>query len=162
MKKLLLALLMVSAAVQIPMTSAVGASGTDIAKGRGTTFFGDPFDFSATASFNDLGAKGSARLGLGVGAIEETLSGPVTCLRVAGNVAVVGGAITDINPPSASLAVYRSYVIFASDSGKFGAGPDTLFYQFSTSLPPPDGACPVPLVGPPISSGEIVIQDTIA
>ena len=41
MKKLLLALLMVSAAVQIPMTSAVGASGTDIAKGRGTTFFGD-------------------------------------------------------------------------------------------------------------------------
>ena len=97
-----------------------------------------------------------------MGAIEETLSGPVTCLRVAGNMAVVGGAITDINPPSASLAVYRSYVIFASDSGKFGAGPDTLFYQFSTSLPPPDGACPVPLVGPPISSGEIVIQDTIA
>ena len=158
----LFALLAVVAAVQLTSTPSMAASGGDVAKGRGTTFFGDPFDFSATASFNDLGARGSARLGTAFGAIEEIASGNVTCLRVTGSLAVVGGAITDINPPNAAMAGLHSYIISATDSGKFGTGPDTLTYGFFTAPPPPDGACPTSASGLPISTGNVVIQDTIA
>ena len=160
MKKLFV--LVAAAALFLPASTAVGASGNDVAKGHGTTIFGDSFAFSATANFNDTGARGSVRLDTAIGATAYTIYGDVTCLRVAANTASIAGIITNINPPSAFLGADRSFVVQASDSGKFGSVPDTVFYTFSASLAPPDGACPASLLGPVISTGDIVIEDAIS
>ena len=161
MKKLVVVLLVVAAAL-FATASAVAASGSDVAKGHGTTFFGDPFDFSATASFSDVGARGSVRLDTAPGATEYTFYGNVTCLRVVGNLAVIGASVTNISPPVAAFGTVRSVLLWASDGGKFGSTPDTMTWVSSSSPAPPDGACPGPLAAPPISSGDIVISDAIS
>jgi hypothetical protein len=161
MKKLLF-VLGATAAMLLPVATAGASSGNDVAKGHGTTFFGDPFAFSATANFNDTGARGSVRLDTAVGAIEETIYGDVTCLRVAGGLASIAGFITDISPPNAAIAHFKSFVVQTSDSGKFGSSPDTVVYSFFDSPPPPDGACPTPSAGLFISSGDVVVQDAIS
>src|SRR5437867_74222 len=116
MKKL--CVLVAAAALFLPASTAVGASGNDVAKGHGTTFFGDSFAFSTTANFNDTGARGSVRLDTAIGATEYTIYGDVTCLRVAGQTASIAGIITNVNPPSAIFAADQSFLVEAFDSGK--------------------------------------------
>jgi hypothetical protein len=143
--------------------SATGASGNDVAKGHGTTTFGDSFAFSATANFNDTGAHGSVRLDTALGAQEVTFYGDVTCLRVVGNTASIAGNVTNISPPIAFYGNIKSFVVQATDGGKFGSVADTVYYGLLTTPAPPDGACPAPSpANVPISTGDIVIGDAIS
>jgi hypothetical protein len=143
--------------------AASGASGSDVAKGHGTTFFGDAFAFSATANFNDTGARGSVRLDTAIGAQAVTFYGDVTCLRVLGNTASIAGTVTNISPPVAVFGNTKSFVVQATDGGKFGSAPDTVYYQFFSTPAPPDGVCPAPApLNIPISTGDIVIVDAIS
>ena len=157
--KRLLAIALTGATLLLAPASATGASGSDVAKGHGTTFFGDSFAFSATAAFNDTGARGSVQLDTANGATEETFYGDVTCLRVVGNMASIVGNITNVSPPAAVYSSFRSFIIQTSDGGKFGTTADTVTYGFSTSVAAPDGFCPTPTVGFPITTGDVVITD---
>jgi hypothetical protein len=157
--------LLVVGAVFLFLTPVVAdaAPAGDLAKGRGIDFFGPPFSFRASSNFNGTDPNGTVRLGFntGPGGLTE-FYGDVTCLRVAAGLASIGGRVTKIDPPAASLGSIQSFVIQTSDAGKFSPAPDTVTYGVSSAPPPPATGCPVPTGGLPLTSGDIVIQDALS
>lgn len=137
----------------------------DSVKGHGTNFSGQGFAFSATSTATGFDAQGSVRLDFGTVQGTVTISGDVTCLDVVGGTAAspatatIWGRITRVQPPSNNLAQFPTFVVSATDSGKFGSGFDTEIHGVSSAPPPPDGACPSSFTGSPISSGDIVIEN---
>jgi hypothetical protein len=160
MKRMLLMLLL-GAFLVVPAAAEAGAN-RDVAKGNGRDFFGPQFYFSATSS--PLGTDPSGRVALGfLGTGQEvTFYGQVTCLRVLGGGAAIGGRVTRIEPPVALFTGTQSFLIQAFDSGKFATFADTVQYSVSTAPPPPEAGCPFPTFFTfPIGEGEIIVQDDV-
>jgi hypothetical protein len=81
-----------------------------------------------------------------------TIGGPVTCLRVTGNDALIG--FTDVM----SGAGFGPSVIHVIDNGSSGSPPDEFF---SDPIPTTCGAVPNGLHGGPLASGDIVVHDAV-
>ena len=147
----------------VPAGAQAAPPGTDQAKGRGVDFFGPPFSFRAKSNFNGTNPEGTVALTFNSGpGAATTFYGDVTCLRVLGSVASIGGAVTRIDPPQAALGGIQSFVIFTSDAGKFSPSPDTVTYGVSSSPPPPATGCPTPSPGLPLTGGDILIEDALS
>jgi len=134
----------------------------DSAKGR-VNQFGVIWDFSATSTATGFNASGSVRITVQNADPNQVYTGQVTCLRVVGATATtpatafIGGVITTAPPGSFA----SSFVITASDSGKFANAPDTFNGFVTSSPPPPDGGCPTSGFGSPVADGEVIINNAL-
>jgi len=118
----------------------------------GTAGFGDP-QFGVTASVDaHSGPSGENATGTATfGARQTFFGGPVTCLNVTGNRAVIGGDSAFVGP--------EGYLFLVVDNSATGA-PDL----FGILFPPPAEApttCPSNLDVPlqPATSGDLVVHD---
>jgi hypothetical protein len=114
-------------------------SGTlvDFARGTGTAEFQgglvpSTFDFDVTSGPAGEAAAGFATL---TSAIGETFSGPATCLRVSGNLAVF--EVDNQNPANAA----RDVVVFVGDFGALGV-PERDSFNFDLIGGVADANCP--------------------
>jgi hypothetical protein len=162
MRHLFLKIMIALAAVMAFSGVAAGAN-TDLAKGTirnapilvSTSLGGTDLVFTARSNFNGFDATGSAKFTSAAADPNPVINGDVTCLRVAVNVATIGGVVTDVRGGS---TFFNSFLIFAMDSGKFAATPDTWSVFLFTSATPPDCATAAPgLI--PLADGEIIVQD---
>lgn len=94
------------------MPAAASAATTDFAYGAGITTAGTPLAFSARSAADGSNPAGRAILG----GIFGNSEGPVTCLRVQGNVAAIGFRVDRSSVPS---QVGKSYVGYLQDNGTF-------------------------------------------
>ena len=118
----------------------------------GTAGFGDP-QFGVTASVDaHSGPSGENATGTATfGARQTFFGGPVTCLNVTGNRAVIGGDSGFVGP--------EGYFFVVVDNSATGA-PDL----FGILFPPPADApttCPANLDVPlqPAASGDLIVHD---
>jgi hypothetical protein len=163
-KKLTLLTFPVAAFLVVAFAPSIVLAGPnqDTAKGR-VNQFGTLWDFSAKSSATGFNASGSVRVTQANSDPNQVFTGEVTCLRVVAATATtpatafIGGVIT--NAPPGSFA--SSFVITASDSGKFSNVPDTFNGFVSSSPPPPDGGCPTSGFGSPVADGEIIIDNAL-
>ena len=143
-------------------TLAGAAPGGDSTSGN-VTQFGARLDWSARSTATGFNARGNARVTFTNSDPNDTYAGEVTCLRVVGGtasapaMASIGVLITQA-PPGSFIS---SMTIFTSDDGKFSQTPDTATFGFSSGPPPPDGACPTPFAGSPVTQGEVVINNAL-
>ena len=88
------------------------------------------------------------------------IKGRVTCLSVLGNEATISGDVTDVQGFTSETTI-RSFLIRASDAGKFSPTADAVTYTFSSNPPGPEPSCIAGFtITPfPIFSGEIVVKD---
>jgi parallel beta-helix repeat protein len=84
----------------------------DFAYGAGVSTAGTPFAFSARSASDGTSPAGRAILG----GIFGNAEGPVTCLRVQGNLAVIGYRIERASVPS---LIGKGYVGYLQDNGAF-------------------------------------------
>jgi hypothetical protein len=161
MRRLLVSLTL--AAIALLALPALASAQNDVARGSGFTLFSFPqqFSFNAQSNFNGSEPSGSVSFTDTNTDPNQTFKGRVTCLSVVGNVATMSGPITDVQGFPV-FGVVNSFVLTATDTGKFGVTPDLVRY-FTTSAPPaPAPTCVTftGFVGQPIQSGEIVIKDS--
>jgi hypothetical protein len=90
----------------------------------------------------------------GVGAAD--IRGVVTCLRVVGNRAAIGGEITQARGDNPFLEVGDGVLIYVADNGEPGTANDGL-ELFSQAAPPT--VCPPPGATAPITGGNYVVHD---
>jgi hypothetical protein len=96
----------------LALPAVASAATTDFAYGAGVSTLGTPFAFSARSA-----ADGSAPAGRAIlGSIFGNSEGPVTCLRVQGNVAAIGYRIERSSVPS---MIGKGYVGYLQDNGAF-------------------------------------------
>jgi hypothetical protein len=96
---------------------------------------------------------------------DEELSGRVTCLNVAGNVAVVGVVIDNASsniPPEPGSTPVTHLLFLLVDNGLPGAARDTM--AFAGGGDPLGSSCQwftgAPTTGFPLSDGDIAVVDT--
>ena len=153
-----------AAVVAAALPALAGAAPAGDSTSGNVTFSGSKLDWRARGTATGLNATGTARVIFTNTDPDQTYSGEVTCLRVVAATATtpatasVGVLLTDTPP---GQGIFQSMVIFASDSGKFSPVPDTAASQITTAPPPPDGGCPTPFAGSPVSQGEVVINNEI-
>jgi hypothetical protein len=141
---------------------AAASSGRDLTAGTGLVEspFGGTFAIHVNATSLD-GADARGRFFLdfdipGFGAFKE--HGDVTCHKVAGNVATVGGAFDEpvfFGP----AGPFQGVLIFIEDNGEPGSGRDRLSFA-ETAVPPLD--CPIMEPRFPITQGNFVVHDRLA
>ena len=143
--------------------ATLAAPNQDSAKGR-VNYFGQMWDFNANSTATGFNADGTVKITTTNTDPNQTFWGEVTCLRVVGATAttpataVVAGVITKAPPGSFA----SSFVINASDSGKFASAPDGFTGFLSSAPPPPDGNCPAPSTFvSPVTDGEVIIHNTL-
>lgn len=116
-------------------------------------------DFSARSTSTGNQPRGSARLKFNFG---QEYSGDITCLRVEGAtqttpaIATMWVEVTRSTPGSS----VRSFLIAASDSGKFSGAPDMANWLTLTSAPAPD-VCPDVAPFSPVANGEVTITNAL-
>jgi hypothetical protein len=123
-------------------------------------FNAQSWDVSARSNFNGTQPSGYWRFTSTSSDPNVTATGEVTCLVVLDNVATVGGIVTGIK---GGTFFFNAVLLFMSDSGKFGTGPDLFSNQFLV-LPPgqmPNCATPAPFLQPVID-GEVIVQDALS
>jgi hypothetical protein len=81
-------------------------------------------------------------------------AGSVTCLRVAGNQAVIGGEVEDSQNPL--IPEGSGIVIELVDNSRLGVGPDRVERHF-TETPPT--SCPAPSSSFAVDGGGFVVRD---
>ena len=96
----------------LALPAASSAATADFAYGAGVSTAGTPFAFSARSGPDGASPAGRAILG----GIFGNAEGPVTCLRVQGNLAVIGYRIERSSVPS---MVGKGYVGYLQDNGAF-------------------------------------------
>jgi parallel beta-helix repeat protein len=123
----------------LALPAAASAATTDFAYGAGVSGVGTPFGFSARS-----GADGSSPSGRVIlGGIFGNSEGPVTCLRVQGNVAAIGYRVEKSSVPS---LVGKGFVVYMQDNGPFlnaeavDKGDAGQVAQAPTSCPAPTAA----------------------
>ena len=161
LKSISLAAVVITGAI-LTSGSGLAAPGGDSARGRVDT--GSlTVVFRAASSATGFNASGDFRLTNRGTDPDQVYTGEVTCLRVIAATAttpataVIGGVITSA-PAGASVS---SFLITASDPGKFSTSPDTFGFFLSSAPPPPDGGCATPSFMSPVSDGEIIIENAI-
>jgi hypothetical protein len=147
----LLSVLVAGALCCVPALAAAQTPDQDFV--AGTSRFGDP-QFGVTASIDaHSGPSGEDATGTATfGARQTFFGGPVTCLTVTGNRAVIGGDSAFVGP--------AGYLFVVVDNSATGL-PDL----FGLLFPPPADApttCPSDLDVPlqPASSGDLIVHDT--
>lgn len=116
------------------------------------------WDVSARSNFNGTEPSGSFRFEDRNQDPNFVISGEVTCLQVAGNVALVGGVVTDVRGGTTNVNAVQ---IAMTDSGKFGTTPD-LFGAFFTIFPPgTPPPCPSNIFQGPVIEGEVIVRDAL-
>jgi hypothetical protein len=116
----------------------------DSATGSGGTVAVPSFHFSAQSDPAGNDVKGTIRI--------NQVVAEVTCLRVVGNTAVIGGDITK----GTAVPGADGLIVFATDSGQPQGQGDT--FALATA---PDGpaVCPTPIPGSPLQNGDITVYD---
>jgi hypothetical protein len=152
-----LTLLLLSAAVAFALA---GSANADFAAGGGKTVT-DIFNLAAHGGPLGENAYGHMHARDNPSApIEFEFRGDVTCMRVIGNNAVVGGPIThfeQVGFPNPQL--YHGFTFYVTDNSMLGI-PDAISYQFVLFAPPP--VCPLPssvLTIFPVTQGNVVVRD---
>lgn len=157
-----LSLVLALAATVLLAVPAFASAQNDVARGSGVFSFSsfNHFSFNAQSNFNGTGASGSASFTNPNTDPNQTIKGRVTCLSVVGNEATISGDVTDVQGFTFETTI-RSFVIRATDSGKFGVTPDLVNYVFLSTPAPPEPSCAASFTFTPfpIFSGEIVIKD---
>ena len=119
--------------------------------------------FDAQSNATGFDASGRVRFTNRSTDPNQVFSGEVTCLRVIAATAttpltaVIGGVITDA-PPGSPVA---SFIITATDQGKFATAADTFGFSLSTAPPPPDGGCSLPSFTSPVADGNVIIENAL-
>jgi len=155
MRRTHLAFLLASAlSVGIP-ASAFAVEGDQV-DGRGVDFIGGKFTFTSSATGAADRANGSFKYTVTNNDPNGRILGNVTCQRIVGNAAVLGGVITSSNVPFNSVG--QPFQVFVNDEAKPGDGADD-FNWFASG---PVGAPPVCGVSSQfeanIQDGDIVID----
>jgi hypothetical protein len=134
-----------------PNVSGAQAPTGDSVVGHGVAPYNGIKDFEVDAHSGPSGESPSGTYFYGDGFLG--LNGPVTCLSVTGNRAVVGGQGT--NPIDGSPIGLVAVIV---DNGP--VGPDTLQTQVTPTVP---FICPAGLLGTaaPLSSGDFVVVDAL-
>ena len=142
----------VAAALVSPSVSGAQAPAGDSVGGTGVAPYNGIKQFNVDAHSGPSGESPSGTYQYGDGFIG--LQGPVTCLSVTGNRAVVGGQAT--SPLGGSLIGVVAVIV---DNG--AAGPDTLQAAMVPTVPL---VCPAGLPGTPapLTSGNFVVFDAPA
>lgn len=122
-------------------------------------FNNNHWDISARSNFNGTQPSGSWRLTVLNQDPNLVVSGEVTCLQVLGNVAFVGGIVTNVR---GGTTLANTMWAAMTDSGKFGTTPDLFTAFLVTSSPDQLGACPPNTLAPqPVIDGEVIVQDAL-
>jgi hypothetical protein len=137
-------------------TAARANHGKDYAKGT-VIQTGQKWDFSATSSFNGNNPQGQIRFTNTTSDPNFVVTAEVTCLGVLNNVAEIVGEVTRAHGPGFTTVTF--VVINATDSGKFGTGPD--LFNASFGVGPTPATCPAGPGFSPVTDGEIVIHDSL-
>jgi hypothetical protein len=137
-----------------------GSANADFAAGGGKTVT-DIFNLSAHGGPLGENASGQTHAkGNPSGPIDFEIRGDVTCMRVIGNTAVIGGPLTHFEQAGfPNINLYHGYTFYVTDNSMLGI-PDAISYQFVTAVPPP--VCPLP--SPvftifPLMQGNVVVRD---
>ena len=166
---LLLSLALVGA-VEIGVASATHSEGegpnNDFVRGTVTTGTGAKFHVNATSRLSGEDPKGHfyAEIKEGTPPRQFDFSGEVTCLRVEGNQAVVGGVVTKTkgdfpsNPPEGS-----GFLIRIADNGEPNQLEPSQPPDFVSGIPVPGGGvpdvCPDQSTTNPTERGNFVVHD---
>jgi len=160
---IVLALVMEMVLVSIPDSSSAQNNGTDkaVAHIDITTFGPNQWDVSARSNFNGTQPTGSWRFTNSNADPNIVVSGEVTCLQVAGNVALVGGIVTEVRGTTTTA---NGFVAEMTDSGKFATAPDTFgAFLFVSSPTLVAGACPPTgfVFTQTVVDGEVIVVDAL-
>lgn len=143
------------------VSPAFAGAANDVARGHGTIFTTQAFDFNAQSNFN--GTLPSGKLTITFTNTDPNLKyvGDVTCLSVIDNKAAFSGNIKSVNPQRAG-ETSRSYFAVAEDNDKPGDGKDQFAYTFLGTPPPPPPSCTAfQLTAFPIDNGDIIVNDVL-
>ena len=91
--------------------------------------------------------------------VEFDVEGEVTCLRVLGNMAVVGIRNTKLEAAGYSISAFPGTIQYVTDGALLGI-PDAISYQFPITTVPT--VCPIPSIAFtifPMTQGNFVVQD---
>lgn len=148
--------LLLASALAVAIPASVFAIEGDQVDGRGVDFGGGKFTFSSTATGAADRANGSFRYTNPNTDPNERVLGNVTCQRIIGNWASVGGVITSSNSPF--FLVGSPFQIVVNDDAKPGDGFDDFFW-FSSGQPGMPPVCQAPFeFEQNIRDGDIVID----
>ena len=145
------------------LPAIAGAAPPGDSSSGNVTFSGVRIDWSARSTNTGLNARGNGRVTFTNNDPNVTYAGDVTCLRIVGATATtpamvsVGVLVTQAPPGS----FVQSLLFFGSDAGKFSSVPDTATWSTSSAPPPPDGGCPAPFAGIPVTQGQVVITNEL-
>ncbi len=129
----------------------------DLATGTGTVFFQIPSgpvrqDHHVNAKSGPLGESPRGHFFIHSGGTVD-IRGDVTCLRVIGNRAGVGGVVRRSNAPT--IPPGTVYVLTVIDNGEGQAVPDQISPDRGTS----PNECPPRMAGLPITHGNFVVHN---
>lgn len=148
-------------AVALAADGPRGVPGQDYALGGGRTET-DLFDIAAHSGKFGQNAYGQLSAKAVPGTTPFQFDGRVTCLRVVGNLATLGGEILFFRAKGyPDPEIYHSFLFFVADNGSDPANPDVISYQFVFEEPPSD-TCPDPDPAQlifPLLKGNIVVHD---
>jgi hypothetical protein len=124
--------------------AAVLAIQGDKVEGKGIDGSGNRFSFTATATGAADRANGSFRYTFNDADPNRRVTGDVTCVRIIGNAATIGGFVT--NDSFGGELEGQPFVIQVNDEAKPGDGFDDFNFFFLGTVTPP--ATPCSLIAP--------------
>jgi hypothetical protein len=138
-----------------------GGPGRDFALGGGKTET-DIFNIAVHAGPNGEDARGhmKARHNPAFEDFTFDIEGEVTCLRVVGNRAAIGGRLTkSIVNGEPFFPNLEGFLFYVEDNGNKKANPDRISFQFLIAAPPV--TCPNPGTTQfPMTQGNIIVHDS--
>jgi hypothetical protein len=166
MKRLLL--LSAAGMAALALSGSASAVDGDMAAGGGKSL-NDIFNLSAHSGPLGQDARGhmhakNTRMFEGTPGFDFEFDGTVRCLRVLGNLAVVGGRTNELEvlgAPNLNEQNFRGFTFYVEDRSQLGL-PDEISFEFV--FPLEQTVCPVP--NPftpmfPLTNGNVVVRDAL-